>query len=1638
MIRYMSARKRVIAFFCLALFSFQLFQPTVALALTSGPSQPEVQSFQPAGTTEMVDLFSGDFSYNIPLFELPGPNGGYPFNLSYQAGIGMDQEASWVGLGWSLNPGTITRQMRGLPDDFNGELIKTKMSVKPSVTVGLGAGVGLELFGSDALSLQVGFSVNHNSYKGFGYSIDGSLGFERSVGSGMTGGLGLGFNLDSNEGVNLQPSLSLGNKTGEGGIGAGYNSRTGLTDISFRHSLTTSRQIGRSLTRVGLATSASLSLAHPGYTPQVSMPMNNLNLSAEFRPGGSWWGIFPNLYIRGFYSEQRLDKDSKLVSNKAYGYLNYQHANESDAIMDFNREKDGMVTKESPNLAIPSLSYDIYSVTGQGIAAMYRPMRNDFGLIHDQETSSVSNGASVGVDIGPAATHVGVNLTVNHSTSTSGPWTSNNQMEGPARFQGKLTNDVYEPWYFKVHGEPNAEAQNVVADIGGDKAVRVQISPDNFSPTANATIENRDNFQKTFTSNSSRNRNRKNRNQVIQPITNEQLLSGNLEMLPEFRITYLNNSGTEVKLNRASYPDNHIAGFSALTPEGLQYNYALPAYNKKQIEVTFSAQGTSSQQNRVAVGPDSDTSDPVFKHTGTDEFLKSTEIPEYTHSHLLTSILGPDYVDVGDDGVTDDDLGYWVKFTYEKKSSSYEWRDPFSKAHHQQGWRTNLEDDKGSFVYGVKELWYLKKAETKTHVAIFNTALRTDGKGAQFKIQNNNSTGESVYKLTDISLYSRATGPSKPIKVVRFCHDYSLCTGLENSAGTDNALCDGFANATGKLTLRKLWFEYGGSTRGSLNPYQFDYSTTNPSYNNLAIDRWGNYKPYVADLSVDFPYVPQTGANAGTDANTNASAWSLNKITLPSGAEVIIDYESDDYGYVQHKPAMQMLEVVSAAGPVSGTSFELFDNVRTASLSDDFVKVRFKLESQIAATISDPQIRANEVRKYLDVNRKQIYFKLLMQLHKPGKNLQEYISGYADVETNTKIGSAFTMGLEDANGNQSAPYDYGYFHVKTEKGNGNKRHPFSMRAWQHLRTNQPELAREKVKVQQTNDEGTRIAQIKSLGSIGADIRQMFQGFYDYCHGEGFGRHVAKGKSWIRMNCPDKIKYGGGLRVRQITMKDKWAEDEEGIYGQVYEYRMMEDGKSISSGVASYEPLSGGDENPLRYAKKYVQSVPLRADNNLFFEYPINETYYPGPQVGYRKVTVWSLPSAHLSGLTVKNMQLSNGNNLFPAAATNLSFGTSGKTEHEFYTAKDFPVITDETDKTNRPYKLTVPVPFLGSISISKLTASQGYSIVTNDMHGKPKKVSNYRQDKTGIPEAEPISWIKYNYRSEEKIYDNEKVNVLINSFKDNGSCPGGDNTLGITSPCSTAADFTIGQETELFTDMRQYEDKAWIGGARVNLDIVYVPIFFVVVPIPVTTIWPSISNSEKMLRTSVTNKVIFKSGILESTEAFDGGSRIVTRNVKWDKLTGTPVLTIVNNNFDAPVYNYSILAHSQYEGMGAASQNIGLAFDITTVTKDPVRANYYDFFTQLPESRLYPGDELLLYESLGTAPVGSAIYMGNIDGDKLLYSKQELVLQGYTCLIVRSGFRNQLAVSAGSLTALTDPSVKGTEKLYTGTITIVK
>lgn len=70
-IRKSKVTKVISCYLALTIF-IQITQPIQAYAMTSGPSQPEFNSFTPLSTSEMVSLTSGNFNYNIPLMDVGG------------------------------------------------------------------------------------------------------------------------------------------------------------------------------------------------------------------------------------------------------------------------------------------------------------------------------------------------------------------------------------------------------------------------------------------------------------------------------------------------------------------------------------------------------------------------------------------------------------------------------------------------------------------------------------------------------------------------------------------------------------------------------------------------------------------------------------------------------------------------------------------------------------------------------------------------------------------------------------------------------------------------------------------------------------------------------------------------------------------------------------------------------------------------------------------------------------------------------------------------------------------------------------------------------------------------------------------------------------------------------------------------------------------------------------------------------------------------------------------------------------------------------------------------------------------------------------------------------------------------------
>lgn len=1738
-------------------FLFQVLTPTVSYALTSGPSQPESAQFQPVGANDMVDVFTGDFGYNIPLMELPGPNGGYPFNLSYQSGITMDQEASWVGLGWNVNAGSIVRNMRGLPDEFNGEsdAIERVLDIKANETYGGSTSIGIELGGADpaiGTGVSTSMKIYNNTYKGVGYGIDMGVSFSKGVGNNMTAGVGFNISLDAQDGVgaNVEANIKHKNTTKKGSweqkrklsLGIGFHSSGGLNgsisgsvqrtgeeyDI-YKDNQPTGKKGSRGSSIQG---SSSISFSVPSHTPSIGMEMRSMNFTTHTSFGFGSNAVYVNFGMGGFYSCSKIAKTTERLP--AYGYLNLQNKSQAHAMSDFNREKDGVVYRESKNLAAPVLTYDFYIINGQGTGGMFRPYRQDFGHIHEQARNSTGVGGSLGFDMGIPG-HYGLNGSFNYSDSRTGDWSGGNEANSLFQFRGKGHRDAvddgdrYEGAYFKLVGDKAAIPTTELDKILNNQPVELVNDKHELTKTLKSSLGD----SHTLVASDMRRTERTPRAVTIVPYTNEQIMTKSpakivgTEILPEYDIKVYPTTGTEL-IRKNTLPalvsyntlanargkgndnkmakGNHMAGKTVVQPDGKRYVYALPVYNNVQIDETFSVPALDNPTSTVSVvltGFDV----PKYKHSQvTDEYREKTTIPKYAHSYLLTSILGDDYVDADNiPGPSDGDYGYWVKFNYVRTAESYQWRSPYYGANYNPGSSGSSVDDKASYSYGTKEIWYLASAETQTHIAYFEMSKREDGLGAAAQLYGVNNLGSGLkdtkyklYKLDRIKLYSKellvAQPDSDPLQTVHFKYNYELCPGTTNSN----------AEGGGKLTLKKIYFTYKHDRSGVLSPYVFDYDlSNNPSYDlaNNKNDRWGTYREddYCESGSdvtnQEFPYTPQFDPTEQQSESTkeafkaqidkNASAWHMTSVSLPSGGKIKIEYESDDYAYVQHKKAAQMFRIESVAEAPDGTpNNQLFDNLDgfwdNANDSRDARKVYFKLETPIPSSVSSTDRKNLIVEKYLDclydkknaTYTKPLYAKFKSKLR---GMIEDYISGYFNVELDAGndnkpycdvAGSTVTI-------DGTTCYEYAYVVLDYTKVNGNTvyHHPFAVAAWQYMRINLPRVVTGMGDFE--SGEGLsdmeHLSRIASLGSWINTIQSMFMGFRTYCFDKEFAKTIDLNQSFIRLNAPDGIKYGGGSRVKKLYVEDDpiWGDDK---IGQVYDYRLkLEEGREkwTSSGVASYEPIIGGEENVLRTAKKYNQSIPFFTDNNLFFELPVNESYYPAARVGYSKVTISSLATADVEEKIAQSADPNTYEGIL----------TTGRTVHEFYTSKEFPVIAEETDLDPHGKPIVVPLPFIGMVEVSKLTASQGYSIRLNDMHGKPKKVSTYASKVSGGFENTPITQAEYLYKAQPYTYDGEDVYVLDSKVKVLQSDPqmlGQQNDPDGSYDQALTEDMYIGYEYDFFADFRKSVDESGTGGLSFNMDIMGGgPIQF---PLPFP--WPSFNFNHTSTRIAVTNKIITQAGILDKVIATDGQSTVTTQNLVYDKYTGEPLLTSVNNNYDNKIFNYEYPAYMSYAGTSAAYENIlmeftgrlyklesgrgwglseenlslvppyhaignnnGMGSSVDAIANSSTIIEYNDLYNYLEEGDEFIAEFLQLDVASGKyIPTGSkksitlierrigATYTGCVDKKMLVFdfnggsAFSAKINSAVRLMLVRSGKRNLLNMKTGSITSLRDPA----------------
>lgn len=1626
---------------------FELLAPNVALALTSGPGQPEFSSFEPASTTDMVDLYSGDFTYNIPLLTVPGPNGGYPINIAYHSGAGMDEEASWVGLGWTLNVGAINRQLRGIPDDFNGETVTRKFHSRPDRTLGVDLiGQDKELFGfpqSPQNPMNTTMQISFNSFRGLGYRL--VTNFTKNS-NRLTAGLSL--SIDPQSGIGFTPNVGIHtlHQNTSAHLSASINNRNGLVGVNFATNAGIYKHCGKKTASTddkSFSLGASpISFSTEQSVPEVSMPISSFTIPFAFEKGrASTFGAFESStahagdhYITGFYNQSKI-KGNGIVSNKAYGYLHQTESGDDD-MMDYNKSNI-IYSKKNPNLAPSNFTYDIYNLTGQGIGGMFRPERSDVNFLHVTKQKQTSNTTNLGLEFGKTTPnmHVGIDLGLDHTSYTTGYWTSGTTDDLETALT-PTSSDTYEPAYFKIYGERGGDYYNndFLKSWYGDEAVRVGI--DKTSDWLNQEFIASTGFVDAQTNSSAlitasgtlaQKPTRQKRLKVISSLTEWEASKFGFEKSLQYYDSDESTLLDKTFNNSSTGNQNQISEISVFQEDGMRYTYGLPAFNNTQYDVNMSVPDQPGSTNllTVAVGPNSYT-DPVSGGGVTNQYLNRTELPKYVHSWMLTSIVSADYMDADLDGkVSDEDYGYWVKFNYTKKHDAFKWRVPYTGANFNEGNETDELDNTAYYTYGDKEIYYIKEIETKTHIAVFYLSEREDGIEAAGEYASSGQGTNHQYKLDKISLfvkkdYKDNPATAIPIQSVHFKYSYELCPYVPNNSANHvdedgNTVSSGDPDDVnkmqGKLTLKKIYFTYQNSNRGALSPYTFDYGdryTTgiipygytagdikreyNPQYNAMDVDRWGNFKDNNLDYSNDkypyvkFPYTPQDETYTGGEYvyEHPVGTWSLRKITLPTGGTMNIDYESDDYAFVEDKNAMQVFDIVGTdsytSTAVRDNNSAVTDEIDNSTETSGAYKLYFRLDRKFTDGTNADTLLNHYVK-----DMTKIWYKVNVDLKGDGTDY-ETVSGYAEI---SKVSG--TYGFARASGAGSGDYDLGFVSVKPVELNstsGITVHPFQKAAWQYLRLQRPELVNNAVV-----PNGSVVSMVGSLmnavfNPFGDVATMLFGGYYHACYTKGWAETIQlNGKSVIRLYEPDGKKYGGGTRVKKLSMRDNWTEDgDQATYGQEYFYDTNGDGTGTSTGVA-YEPAIGAEESALRNPIEYSQSTFLGTAYSLYLETPLLEQFYPGPSVGYGKVTVKSIAPSEAA---TKSVNIEN-------SAAPISI-------YEFYTPKDFPVVCDQTDMNSDP-AIVRPVQIPGVYTSMKLrrARSQGYSVVLNDMAGKPKSIAAYKRYPTTNSVQSLINKTEYVYRTENP-YNPNTVNKL-------------DNVVQVLNSENEYQTAVLGQTFDIVMDFNETKDASLGGGLENNFEASTPPLF-AYVPIP------TISKSETSMKTSVTTKVIHRSGILKEVIVTTDQSKISTENLAYDINTGEPILTQVNNEYDDPVYSLNLPAYWYYDRMGAAYRNIGVNKSSASPSLTCDGSGEITGFGSTNVEDIYcVGDEVYVATLSADAvctvaevdPVANSITLIKNTGKYFNYSLSAASI--YSLIIRRSGRRNLMTSPAGNLVA---------------------
>lgn len=723
---------RIIAIFLTINFLSSIIPTNYAFASNNGPGSPEAAGFEPVDASDMVNLTNGDLSYVLPLLSVEG----FPVNLSYHAGMTMDMDASWVGLGWYLNPGAINRSVTGTPDDwksgvginFNSFYKKTDyygVTVDvgvPGATVGVGmnwgggqgmsgsvrASLGLGGFTGDMVNVGANASVSTTGSTSVGLSASvtiGSLGAGASVSyslnqNKLSGGVGVGVGLGNGSfvgaGLSSSGGLSIGgageNKAGSdiGGNGGGV----GMSSDSFSSG---------DASIDSQSTGAALPLHFVGIPITIGFRKTKVKINIKKGYRNQEWGALYSSDFSGLSNGTAIVK-SKHPSISFDDYVVRTNSMDTYSVRLPQSEENfiGDYTKQIENINFTFLGYDNYNVAAQGMMGSLTPLMGENATVFGKGQRLNSGNKELHAFWHHGQQENAVNRRLGRLNGANQNYNANDLY---FYFEGQFTNSEKNDANSLISSNINsANNLNDLIDEG---------SQSGFSTTSPYGRAKSPNFVEVF--------------------TNKQIENGHAQARG---LITPSNIDDNLRNNKAYFDPDGIGAYKMTAADGKTYHFSIPVYHYEQV-----SRGLIQSQES---GPFNDIKNVNEKR----------QYSRYATHWLLTAVTGSDYIDRPEvngnlNTFNKEDYGYWVELEYGKWSDGYVWRTPYKDKvyNYNTNVKGNVEDeDKGNYSFGRKQLYYLDKINTKNRTALFVKDIRYDaiGKDLKFAFTNDNNSNSNV------------------------------------------------------------------------------------------------------------------------------------------------------------------------------------------------------------------------------------------------------------------------------------------------------------------------------------------------------------------------------------------------------------------------------------------------------------------------------------------------------------------------------------------------------------------------------------------------------------------------------------------------------------------------------------------------------------------------------------------------------------------------------------------------------------------------------------------------------------------------------------------------------------------------------